>query len=187
MPTVSVDKRCSQREPLVQTVALADPGPLIGKGQTCDTVAWGRGLRGGVSPSPLENFSITECPQMRFGATKVYNCEVNFLLKISFSQVQSSLRMIFLQEILILKGCGISVFLHNLPQLQNGAKIPRETQNKFDFKQARNQFLPRLEGVRHARYDYLSGAPQSVGAERTRKFLALQTPQMTGNGTSRVF
>ena len=36
---------------------------------------------GGVSPSPLENFSITECPQMRFGATKVYNCEVNFLLK----------------------------------------------------------------------------------------------------------
>ena len=44
-----------------------------------------------------------------------------------------------------------------------------------------------LEGVRHARQDYLSGAPPSVGAERTRKFLALQTPQMAGNGTSRVF
>ena len=30
-------------------------------------------------------------------------------------------------------------------------------------------------------------APPSVGEERTRKFLALQTPQMAGNGTSRVF
>ena len=35
--------------------------------------------------------------------------------------------------------------------------------------------------------DYLSGAPPSVGAERTRKFLVLQTLQMAGNGTSRRF
>ena len=34
-----------------------------------------------------------------------------------------------------------------------------------------------LEGVRHARQDYLSGAPPSVGAERTTKFSALQTPR----------
>ncbi|PIK41404.1 hypothetical protein BSL78_21753 [Apostichopus japonicus] len=33
----------------------------------------------------------------------------------------------------------------------------------------------------------ISGAPPSVGAERTIKFLALQTPQIAGNGTSRVF
>ncbi|KAJ8034625.1 Neurotrypsin [Holothuria leucospilota] len=35
--------------------------------------------------------------------------------------------------------------------------------------------------------DHLSRTPPSVGAERTRKFLALQTLQMAGNGTPRVF
>lgn len=45
-------------------------------GQTDDTMIWGD-RRVGVS-SPLENFYITECPQVRYGATKVYNYEVNF-------------------------------------------------------------------------------------------------------------
>ena len=42
-------------------------------------------------------------------------------------------------------------------------------------------------GGAECQQDYLSGAPPSVGAERTRKFLTLQTPQVAGNGTSRVF
>ena len=37
------------------------------------------------------------------------------------------------------------------------------------------------------RQDYLSGAPPLVGKERAKKFGDLQTLQMAGNGTSRVF
>ena len=39
---------------------------------------------------PLENFSLIECPHMPFGVTKVNNCEVNFLLKNSFSLLKFS-------------------------------------------------------------------------------------------------
>ncbi|PIK37089.1 hypothetical protein BSL78_26080 [Apostichopus japonicus] len=52
---------------------------------------------------------------------------------------------------------------------------------KFIKSQGRSQDL------QSCMHDYLSGAPPSVGAERTRKFLVLQTPQMAGNGPSRVF
>lgn len=61
--------------------------PLIGGGQTSGAVMWGlcnwRGLH-----FPLEIISLCECFYLRFGATKVCNCEVNSPLKVLLPSLQ---------------------------------------------------------------------------------------------------